>query len=486
MAFTNPLLRQLAFIDGQWLSADSSATHAIDNPATGEIIAQVPDMGALETQRAIEAAERALPTWRALSAKSRSQILKRWFDLIMSHQEDLAQLMTAEQGKPLAESRGEVAYGASFIEWFAEEGKRAYGDVIPGPTPDRRLIALKQPIGVTAAITPWNFPIAMITRKVAPALAVGCTSVVKPAEATPLCALALADLAKQAGLPDGVFNVITTAHAARVGDVLTQSPIVRKLSFTGSTPVGKKLMAACADTVKRVSLELGGNAPFIVLEDADLDAAVVGALASKYRNAGQTCVCANRFLVHEKIYDAFAEKLQAAVAKLVVGNGANDGTTIGPLISAAAVDKVERLVNESIAVGAHVAMGGARHKLGGNYFQPTILLNVSNDMPIAQQESFGPVAPLIRVRDADHAVALANDTRAGLAAYLYGRDLKQLWSVAERLEYGMVGINEGIISNEMAPFGGVKESGLGREGSKYGIDEYLETQYLCLGGMSER
>lgn len=486
MAFTNPLLRQLAFIDGHWLSADSSATHAIDNPATGEIIAQVPDMGALETQRAIEAAERALPAWRALSAKARSQILKRWFDLIMNHQEDLAQLMTAEQGKPLAESRGEVAYGASFIEWFAEEGKRAYGDVIPGPTPDRRLIALKQPIGVTAAITPWNFPIAMITRKVAPALAVGCTSVVKPAEATPLCALALAGLAKQAGLPDGVFNVITTAHAARVGDVLTQSPIVRKLSFTGSTPVGKKLMAACADTVKRVSLELGGNAPFIVLEDADLDAAVVGALASKYRNAGQTCVCANRFLVHEKIYDAFAKKLQAAVAKLVVGNGANEGTTIGPLINAAAVDKVERLVNESIAVGAHVAIGGARHTLGGNYFQPTILLNVSNDMPIAQQESFGPVAPLIRVRDADHAVALANDTSAGLAAYLYGRDLKQLWSVAERLEYGMVGINEGIISNEMAPFGGVKESGLGREGSKYGIDEYLETQYLCLGGMSER
>lgn len=486
MALTNPLLRQQAFIDGQWLAADSGATHAIDNPATGEIIAHVPDMGAGETQRAITAAERALPVWRALPAKTRSQILKRWFDLIMSHQEDLAQLMTAEQGKPLVESRGEVAYGASFIEWFAEEGKRAYGDVIPGPTGDRRLIALKQPIGVTAAITPWNFPIAMITRKVAPALAVGCTAVIKPAEATPLCALALAELAQQAGLPDGVFNVITTAHAARVGDVLTQSPIVRKLSFTGSTPVGKKLMAACADTVKRVSLELGGNAPFIVLEDADLDAAVVGALASKYRNAGQTCVCANRFLVHEKIYDAFAEKLQAAVAKLVVGNGADEGTSIGPLINAAAVDKVERLINESIATGAQVAIGGARHAFGANFFQPTVLLNVRNEMPIAQQESFGPVAPLIRVRDADHAVALANDTRAGLAAYLYGRDLKQLWSVAERLEYGMVGINEGIISNEMAPFGGVKESGLGREGSKYGIDEYLETQYLCLGGMSER
>jgi succinate-semialdehyde dehydrogenase/glutarate-semialdehyde dehydrogenase len=326
----------------------------------------------------------------------------------------------------------------------------------------------------------------MITRKVAPALAVGCTSVVKPAGVTPLCALALAELGKQAGLPDGVLNIITSAHASVVGEVLTQSPIVRKLSFTGSTPVGKKLMAACADTVKRVSLELGGNAPFIVLEDADLDAAVVGALASKYRNAGQTCVCANRFLVHEKIYDAFAEKLQAAVAKLVVGNGVDEGTTIGPLINAAAVDKVERLVNESIAAGAHVAMGGARHALGGSFYQPTVLLNVSNDMPIAQQESFGPVAPLIRIRDADHAVALANDTSAGLAAYLYGRNLQQLWSVAERLEYGMVGINEGIISNEMAPFGGVKESGLGREGSKYGIDEYLETQYLCLGGMSDR
>ena len=486
MTFSNSLLRQLAFIDGKWQPANSGATYAINNPATDEHIADVPDMGAAETQLAIEAAERALPAWRALAAKTRSQILKRWFDLIMANQEDLAQLMTAEQGKPLAESRGEVAYGASFIEWFAEEGKRAYGDVIPGPTPDRRLIALKQPIGVTVAITPWNFPIAMITRKVAPALAVGCTSVVKPAGVTPLCALALAELGKQAGLPDGVLNIITSAHASVVGEVLTQSPIVRKLSFTGSTPVGKKLMAACADTVKRVSLELGGNAPFIVLEDADLDAAVVGALASKYRNAGQTCVCANRFLVHEKIYDTFAEKLQTAVAKLVVGNGADEDTTIGPLINAAAVDKVERLVNESIAAGAQVAMGGARHALGGSFYQPTVLLNVRNDMPIAQQESFGPVAPLIRVRDADHAVALANDTSAGLAAYLYGRDLQQLWSVAERLEYGMVGINEGIISNEMAPFGGIKESGLGREGSKYGIDEYLETQYLCLGGMNER
>jgi succinate-semialdehyde dehydrogenase/glutarate-semialdehyde dehydrogenase len=486
MTFSNSLLRQLAFINGKWQAANSGATYAINNPATGEHIADVPDMGAAETQLAIEAAERALPAWRALAAKTRSQILKRWFDLIMANQEDLAQLMTAEQGKPLAESRGEVAYGASFIEWFAEEGKRAYGDVIPGPTPDRRLIALKQPIGVTVAITPWNFPIAMITRKVSPALAVGCTSVVKPAGVTPLCALALAELGKQAGLPDGVLNIITSAHASTVGEVLTQSPIVRKLSFTGSTPVGKKLMAACANTVKRVSLELGGNAPFIVLEDADLDAAVVGALASKYRNAGQTCVCANRFLVHEKIYDAFAEKLQAAVAKLVVGNGVDEGTTIGPLINAAAVDKVERLVNESIAAGAHVAMGGARHALAGSFYQPTVLLNVSNDMPIAQQESFGPVAPLIRIRDADHAVALANDTSAGLAAYLYGRNLQQLWSVAERLEYGMVGINEGIISNEMAPFGGVKESGLGREGSKYGIDEYLETQYLCLGGMSDR
>ena len=483
---TNPLIRQQAFINGEWRDADHGGRHAVHNPATGELIAEVPDMGAAETRAAIAAAEAALPAWRARPAKERSNLLRKWFDLVMANQEALAQLMTAEQGKPLAEARGEVAYGASFIEWFAEEGKRVYGETIPAPSSDRRLIVLRQPVGVIAAITPWNFPVAMITRKVAPALAVGCTAVVKPAEATPLCALALAALAQEAGIPAGVFNIITTARPAAVGDEMTRNPTVRKLSFTGSTGVGKHLMAACAGTVKRLSLELGGNAPFIVLDDADLDAAVLGALASKYRNAGQTCVCANRFLVHTSVYDAFAAKLHAAVSAFQIGNGASDGTQIGPLINAAAVAKVERLVDATIAAGATCTLGGQRHALGGNFYAPTILTNVSADMPIAVEESFGPVAPLIRFDSDDEAVRIANAVPAGLASYLYGNDLKRVWSIAERLEYGMVGINEGIISNEMAPFGGMKESGLGREGSRHGIEEYLEMQYLCLGGMTAR
>ena len=482
----NPLIRQQAFINGEWRDADLGGRHAVHNPATGELIAEVPDMGADETRAAIAAADAALPAWRARPAKERSNLLRKWFDLVMANQEALAQLMTAEQGKPLAEARGEVAYGASFIEWFAEEGKRVYGETIPAPTGDRRLIVLRQPVGVIAAITPWNFPVAMITRKVAPALAVGCTAVVKPAEATPLCALALAALAQEAGIPAGVFNIITTARPAAVGDELTRNPSVRKLSFTGSTGVGKHLMAACAGTVKRLSLELGGNAPFIVLDDADLDAAVLGALASKYRNAGQTCVCANRFLVHSSVYDAFAAKLHSAVSAFQIGNGASDGTQIGPLINAAAVAKVERLVDATIAAGATCTLGGQRHALGGNFYAPTILTNVSADMPIAVEESFGPVAPLIRFDSDDEAVRIANAVPAGLAAYLYGNDLKRVWSIAERLEYGMVGINEGIISNEVAPFGGMKESGLGREGSRHGIEEYLEMQYLCLGGMTAR
>lgn len=482
----NPLIRQQAFINGEWRDADNGGRHAVHNPATGELIADVPDMGADETRAAIAAAEAALPAWRARPAKERSNLLRKWFDLVMANQEALAQLMTAEQGKPLAEARGEVAYGASFIEWFAEEGKRVYGEMIPAPSADRRLIVLRQPVGVIAAITPWNFPVAMITRKVAPALAVGCTAVVKPAEATPLCALALAALAQEAGIPAGVLNIVTTARPAAVGDELTRNPTVRKLSFTGSTGVGKHLMAACAGTVKRLSLELGGNAPFIVLDDADLDAAVLGALASKYRNAGQTCVCANRFLVHSSVYDAFAAKLRAAVNAFKIGDGASDGTQIGPLINAAAVAKVERLVDATVAAGATCTLGGRRHALGGNFYAPTILTNVSADMPIAVEESFGPVAPLIRFDSDDEAVRIANAVPAGLAAYLYGNDLRRVWSIAERLEYGMVGINEGIISNEMAPFGGMKESGLGREGSHHGIDEFLEMQYLCLGGMATR
>ncbi len=477
------LLKTLAFIDGAWVAADSGATHAIRNPSTGAEIAQVPDLGAAEAERAIAAAAAALPTWRAKTAKERGTLLRRWHDLILANQEDLAVLMTLEQGKPLAEARGEVAYGASFIEWFAEEGKRVYGEVIPAPTGDKRLMVIKQPVGVTAAITPWNFPIAMITRKVAPALAAGCTSVVKPAEATPLSALALAELAVRAGIPAGVLNIITTARPAVVGGVLTASPIVRKLSFTGSTPVGKRLMAACADTVKRVSLELGGNAPFIVFDDADLDAAVRGALASKYRNAGQTCVCANRLLVQDGVYDAFAAKLSEAVAQMKVDDGLEAGTQIGPLINEAAVKKVEGLVADAVTKGAKVVLGGTRHARGGNFYTPTVLTDVTPEMAVAREEIFGPVAPLFRFKTDDEVVQMANDTCYGLASYFYSRDIGRIWRIAEQLEYGMVGINEGIISNEVAPFGGVKESGIGREGSHYGIDEYLTIKYLCLGGL---
>jgi succinate-semialdehyde dehydrogenase/glutarate-semialdehyde dehydrogenase len=485
MKFNDPqLLRTHAFLDGCWVAADDGRVHAVSNPATGERIAEVADLGADESRRAIAAAEAALPDWRDRPAKERAVVLRRWHDLILAHQDDLALIMTLEQGKPLAEARGEVAYGASFIEWFAEEAKRVYGDVIPAPTADRRLLVIRQPIGVTAAITPWNFPVAMITRKVAPALAAGCTCVVKPAEATPLSALALAELAQRAGLPAGVLNVITTSRPALVGEVLTSSPIVRKLSFTGSTPVGKKLMAACADTVKRVSLELGGNAPFIVFDDADLDAAVRGAIASKFRNAGQTCVCVNRFLVQDGVYDAFAAKLVEATRPLKVGDGQAASTQIGPLINATAVSKVESLLADAVAKGAKVLLGGQRTaNTAGHFFAPTVLADVRTDMALARDEIFGPVAPLFRFRSDDEAVQLANDTRYGLASYFYSRDIGRVWKVAERLEYGMVGINEGLISNEVAPFGGVKESGTGREGSKYGIDDYLEIKYVALGGL---
>lgn len=481
-ACNNPLLRDLAFIGGHWLPAADGARHAVHNPATGELLAEVPDCGHRETLAAIDAASAAFPAWRDLAAKERGRVLRRWHDLVMANQEDLATLMTLEQGKPLAEARGEVAYGAGFIEWFAEQGRRLQGDVMAAPVADKRIVVLQQPVGVTAAITPWNFPVAMITRKAAPALAAGCTMVIKPAEATPLCALALAALAEQAGIPAGVLSVVTTSRPAEVGAVLTGDARVRKLSFTGSTAVGKRLMADCAGTVKRLSLELGGNAPFIVLADADLDAAVQGALASKYRNAGQTCVCANRFLVHESIHDAFVDKLVAAVAALPVAPGMDPVSRIGPLINAAAVAKVERLVQSALQEGAVARLGGTRHPAGALFYTPTVLTDVRADMAVMREESFGPVAPVLRFSTLDEAVALANDTPAGLAAYLYGNDLRTVWRFAERLEYGMVGINDGIISNEVGPFGGVKESGFGREGSVYGIEEYVEKKTLCLGG----
>ncbi|MCW9079259.1 MAG: NAD-dependent succinate-semialdehyde dehydrogenase, partial [Gammaproteobacteria bacterium] len=430
-----------------------------------------------------KAADAAWPQWRSKTAKERAAVLRRWFDLIMQHQEGLARLMTAEQGKPLAEARGEVAYGAAFVEWFAEEAKRVYGDVIPAAMNDRRYVVIRQPIGVVAAITPWNFPVAMITRKCAPALAAGCTVVVKPSELTPLCALALAELAQRAGFPPGVFNVLTTSDAAAVGRVLTASPVVRKLSFTGSTAVGKLLIRDCADTVKKVSMELGGNAPFIVFDDADLDAAVAGAMASKYRNAGQTCVCANRLLIQDRIYDAFAEKLAVAVGGLKVGDGMAEGTSQGPLINQAAVEKVEQHIGDAVSKGARILCGGQRHAKGGTFFEPTILADVTPQMLLASEETFGPVAPLFRFHSEDEAVRMANDTEFGLAAYFYSRDIGRVWRVAEALEYGIVGINEGIISTELAPFGGIKESGLGREGSRYGMDEFTEIKYLCMGGL---
>jgi succinate-semialdehyde dehydrogenase/glutarate-semialdehyde dehydrogenase len=466
------------FLGGKWIAADSGATLAVRDPATGAVLAEVPNCGATETRRAIAAANAALPAWRSLTAKQRSQLLQRWFALINENADDLAQLITAEGGKPLAEAKGEVAYGASFVEWFAEEGKRAYGETIPATLADKRLVVVKQPIGVCAAITPWNFPLAMITRKVAPALAAGCTVVVKPAEQTPLTALALAALAEQAGFPAGVFNVLTGDPVA-IGGELTASPVVRKLSFTGSTEVGRLLMAQSAPTIKKLSLELGGNAPFIVFDDADVDAAVNGALIAKYRNTGQTCVCANRILVQAGVYEEFAQKLAARAAALKVGAGSEDGVMQGPLIDAGALAKVEAHVADALAKGARVLCGGAQHERGGNFYQPTVLADVTPAMLVAREETFGPVAPLFRFSTEAEAVAMANDTEFGLAAYFYSRDVACCWRVGEALEYGMVGVNTGLISNEVAPFGGIKQSGLGREGSKYGIEDYLEIKYLC-------
>ncbi|MYN46282.1 succinate-semialdehyde dehydrogenase [Pseudoduganella sp. FT93W] len=476
------LLRQQAYVNGAWCDADNGATLAVHNPATGAQLGSVPLMGAAETRSAIAAAQAAWPAWRKKTAKERAAILRRWNDLILANAEDLAQLMTAEQGKPLAEARGEVAYGASFIEWFAEEAKRIAGETLASPWPDRRLLVTKEPIGVCAAITPWNFPIAMITRKVGPALAAGCTMVLKPAEATPFCALALAELAERAGVPAGVFSVVTGDPVA-IGGELSASPIVRKLTFTGSTAVGRLLMAQSAPTIKKLSLELGGNAPFIVFDDADLDAAVEGALASKYRNAGQTCVCANRIYVQDGVYQQFADKLVAAVGKLKVGNGVEDGVTQGPLINEKAVQKVEQHVADATAKGGRVLLGGQRHALGHGFFEPTVIADVDNSMLVATEETFGPLAPLFRFRTDEEALALANATEFGLASYFYSRDIGRIWRVAEGLESGMVGVNTGLISNEIAPFGGVKQSGLGREGSHYGLDDYLVIKYICLGGI---
>jgi succinate-semialdehyde dehydrogenase / glutarate-semialdehyde dehydrogenase len=479
----NPdLFRTRCLVGGEWIDADSGATLTIRNPANGETLGTVPAMGAAETRRAIEAANDAWPGWRALTAGARARILRRWFELILEHQEDLAVLMTSEQGKPLAEARGEVLYAASFVEWFAEEAKRIYGDTIPAHQPDKRIVVTKEPVGVCAAITPWNFPLAMITRKAGPALAAGCTMVLKPAGQTPYSALALAALGEQAGIPAGVFSVVT-GDARDIGGELTGNPRVRKLTFTGSTEVGITLARQCAATVKKMSLELGGNAPFIVFDDADLDAAVEGAIASKYRNTGQTCVCANRLLVQDAVYDAFAEKLAAAVRRLKVGDGLEDGVTQGPLIDMKAVEKVEEHIADALAGGARVVLGGHRHALGGSFFEPTVLADVTPDMKIAREETFGPVAPLFRFRDEAEAIRMANDTECGLAAYFYAAGMNRVWRVAEALEYGIVGINTGIISTEVAPFGGMKSSGLGREGSKYGIEDYLEIKYLCMGSV---
>jgi succinate-semialdehyde dehydrogenase/glutarate-semialdehyde dehydrogenase len=477
------LLRELCFIDGAWASADGGGTLNVQNPATAAALGRIPNMGAAETRRAIAAAGAALPAWAARTAKDRATTLRRWFDLMLVHQEDLATLMTAEQGKPLAESKGEILYAASFIEWFAEEAKRIYGDVIPGHQPDKRILVLRQPVGVVAAITPWNFPAAMITRKAGPALAAGCTMVCKPATQTPYSALALAELSHRAGIPKGVFNVIT-GSAAAIGGEMTSNPTVRKVTFTGSTEIGKKLMAQCAGTVKKISLELGGNAPFIVFDDADLDAAVQGAIASKYRNTGQTCVCANRLLVQSGVYEEFAAKLTEAVRKLRVGDGLAGVTDLGPLIDAKAVAKIEEHIADAVAKGATVALGGKRHALGGTFFEPTILTQVTPKMMVAREETFGPVAPLFKFQTEAEAIAMANDTEFGLAAYVYTRDLARSWRVSEAIEYGIVGLNTGIISTEVAPFGGVKESGIGREGSKYGILDYTEMKYVCVGGVS--
>ena len=478
------LLRQQCYIDGKWADADDQKTLVVHNPADGQQIGTVPNMGVAETKRAIEAANAAWPAWRARTAKERSNILRKWFDLMMANQEDLAVIMTIEQGKPLTESRGEIAYGASFIEWFAEEGKRIYGDTIPQHQSDKRIVVLKQPIGVCAAVTPWNFPNAMITRKAGPALAAGCTMIIKPASYTPYSALALCELAERAGIPKGVLNVVTGASGP-IGKELTSNPIVRKFTFTGSTEVGKQLMAQCASTVKKVSLELGGNAPFIVFDDADIDAAIEGAMASKFRNTGQTCVCANRILVQEGVYDKFAQKLGAKVAAMKIGGGLEDGVMQGPLIDMKAVEKVEEHIADAVAKGARVVTGGKRHAKGGTFFEPTVLTDVKTNMKVTHEETFGPVAPLFRFKTEQELIKLANDTEYGLASYFYSRDIGRIWRVAEALEYGMVGINVGIISNEIAPFGGVKESGIGREGSKYGMEEFLEVKYLCIGGIDK-
>lgn len=475
------LVRRQAYVAGRWCDADAGETIQVTDPATGEVVGSVPACGAAETRRAIEAAQAAQPAWAARSAKERATVLRRWFELMLTHQDDLARIMTREQGKPLAESRGEIVYAASFIEWFGEEAKRAYGDLIPGPTRDRRISVLKQPVGVCAAITPWNFPAAMITRKVAPALAAGCAIVVKPSELTPFSALAMAVLAEQAGVPPGLLAVVT-GHARPIGAELTGNPIVRKLSFTGSTAVGKQLMAACAGTVKRLSLELGGNAPFIVFDDADLDAAVAGAMASKFRNAGQTCVCANRILVQAGIHDRFVEALAAAAGALKLGNGLDPGVQIGPLIDARALDKVRGHVADALAKGARQIVGGAPLPPRGAFFAPTVLVGIEPGMRVLREETFGPVAPVTRFETEEQAVQMANDTEFGLAAYFYSRDIGRITRVTERLEYGIVGVNEGLISTEVAPFGGIKESGFGSEGSRYGLDEYLSRKYVCLGG----
>lgn len=477
------LLQQLGYIDGQWVPADSGATLPVINPATGELLGTAPNMGAAETRRAIAAGAAAMPAWAAKTAKERAAVLRRWHDLMMANQEDLAVLMTAEQGKPLAEARGEVAYAASFLEWFAEEGKRLYGEIVPGHQPDKRIVVLRQPVGVVAAITPWNFPAAMITRKVGPALAAGCPIVVKPDPQTPYSALAMAVLAERAGLPKGLLGVVV-GSATEIGGEMTSNPTVRKVTFTGSTAVGIKLMTQSAPQLKKLSLELGGNAPFIVFDDGDLDAAVQGAMASKYRNTGQTCVCANRFLVQAGVYDAFTEKLAAAVRGLRVGNGLAGPTDQGPLINEQAVAKVERHVADALAKGATLALGGKRHALGGTYYEPTILTNVTPDMLVAREETFGPLAPLFRFETEAEAIAMANDTEFGLAAYFYTRDLARSWRVSEALEYGIVGLNTGIISTEVAPFGGMKSSGFGREGSRHGILDYTELKYVCMGGIT--
>jgi succinate-semialdehyde dehydrogenase/glutarate-semialdehyde dehydrogenase len=476
------LLRSQAFIDGEWVEANSGESFAVTNPATGETVATVPRCGRAETRRAIEAAERAQKDWARRPAKERAVLLRRLFDLMMENQDDLARILTAEQGKPLAEARGEIAYSANFIDWFSEEAKRVYGDTIPAPGTDKRIVVIKQPVGVVACITPWNFPSAMLGRKIGPALAAGCTVVCKPANSTPLSAFALAVLAERAGFPAGVINMVC-GRTSEIGDELCENPTVRKLTFTGSTPVGKELMARCAATVKRTSMELGGNAPFIVFDDADLDAAVVGAIASKYRNAGQTCVCANRILVQEGVYDAFAAKLVEAVRQFRLGDGAEEGVNMGPLIDEKAANEVLSFVDDAVNRGATILAGGSRAPLGGSFVEPTVLTGVTREMRVFNEEIFGPVAPLIAFATEEEAIRMANDTPFGLASYFYARDIGRIWRVSEGLEYGIVGINEGIISTEVAPFGGVKESGQGREGSRYGMDDYLEIKYLCMGGI---